>query len=413
MDAAPSGPDPRPSRSSMRDNPLTFSLPRWRLTRWLADPGRDVPQDIRIALVGSLFGSLPIFVGGVFNTVIVAALITIRIPQPQFLAWFALEIAICLGRIVALIVARRAAAGRRRTPTDIHLLLALAWSASLGLGALISLASGDWVAATLACLSAAGMVGGTCLRNVAAPRLTAAMIGLTLGPICVGAALAGEPMLLITFVQLPFYLLAMTVAALRLNRMMVATMRAERENGFRALHDALTGLSNRAGLGAAMEGMQAVKRGPIGLLYLDLDGFKAVNDTHGHAVGDRLLQLVADRLRDEAGPGDLTARIGGDEFVVLCEGRGRADLIDLGERLIARISEPYACGPEAPAQVGVSVGIAQRPEHGDDLTSLLQAADRALYRSKSMGKSRCTLAPRKGREAATDDADPTDRRRSA
>ncbi len=384
----------------MRDNPLIYSLPRWRLTRWLADAGRDVPQDIRVALIGSLYGTLPIFFGGVANTIGVAALIALRIPNPHVLAWLVLEVAVCLSRLVLLIVAQRAAAAGRRTPTDLTLLLALAWAASLGLGALVSLESGDWVSATLACLSAAGMVGGTCFRNFAAPRLTAAMIALTLGPICIGAAIAGEPILYLSFLQLPFYMLAMTLAAYRLNRMMVATMQAERENGFRAHHDALTGLSNRSGLGAAIEAMQALPRGPMGLLYLDLDGFKAVNDSHGHAVGDRLLQLVADRLREESGSADLAARIGGDEFVVLCEGRSRAELIGLGERLIARISEPYACGPDAPAVVSVSVGIAQRPEHGDDMTSLLQAADRALYRSKSMGKGRCTLATRKTRDTA-------------
>ncbi|GEP01078.1 GGDEF domain-containing protein [Methylobacterium haplocladii] len=393
----------------MRDNPLTYSLPRWRLTRWLADAGRDVPQDIRVALIGSLYGTLPIFFGGVANTIGVAVLIALRIPHPHVLAWLVLEIAICVARLVVLVVAQHAAAAGRRTPTDLTLLLALAWSASLGLGALVSLESGDWVSATLACLSAAGMVGGTCFRNFAAPRLTAAMIALTLGPICIGAAVAGEPILYLSFLQLPFYMLAMTLAAYRLNRMMVATMQAERENGFRAHHDALTGLSNRSGLAAAMEAMLALPRGPIGLLYLDLDGFKSVNDTYGHAVGDRLLQLVADRLREEAGSDDLAARIGGDEFVVLCEGRSRAELIGLGERLIARISEPYACGPEAPALVSVSVGIAQRPEHGDDMTSLLQAADRALYRSKSMGKGRCTLAMRKTRDAAG----PAENRRSA
>ena len=383
----------------MRDDVLTYSLPRWRLTGWLADAGHDVPQDIRVALIGSLYAAIPIFLGGVVNTIAVSALIALRNPKPLFLFWLALETTICLTRLVLLIVSRRAARNGRRTPTDIVLLLAVAWAGSLGFGALISLTSGDWIAASLACLSAAGMCGGTCFRNFATPRLTAVMIAVTLGPCCLGAALSGEPILYITFLQIPVYLVIMTAAAFRLNRMMIATMRAERENGFRALHDGLTGLSNRSGLAAAMESMQAVPRPRIGLLYLDLDGFKAVNDTRGHAAGDRLLQMVADRLRESIGPGDVAARIGGDEFVVLCEGRGRADLIGLGERLIARISEPYTCGSAAPAVVGVSVGVALDPDHGEDLPGLLQAADQALYRSKSIGKSRCTLAARKVRES--------------
>ncbi|GEP11299.1 GGDEF domain-containing protein [Methylobacterium gnaphalii] len=395
----------------MRDNPLTFSLPRWRFTRWLAYAGPDIPRDIRIALIGSLYGTLPIFAGGVANTITVAALIAYRIPHPAMLGWLAIEVAICLARLVVLIVARKAAEQKRRTPTDINLVLALAWSASLGLGTFLSVTSGDWVAATLACLSAAAMVGGTCFRNFAAPRLTALMIALTLGPCCLGAAFASEPIMMVTFLQIPFYVLTMTIAAFKLNRMMVATMRAERENGFRAHHDALTGLSNRSGLDAAMKAMQAIRPGSIGLLYLDLDGFKAVNDTHGHAVGDDLLRMVGERLRAEAGRGILAARIGGDEFVVLCEDRGRSELIALAERLIARISEPYAVGDSSPAQIGVSIGIAQSPDHGDSLTSLLQAADRALYRAKSMGKGHCSLARRRVLE--DENSEPAANRRSA
>ncbi|GLS44105.1 GGDEF domain-containing protein [Methylobacterium brachythecii] len=395
----------------MRDNPLTFSLPRWRFTRWLAYAGPDIPREIRVALISSLYGTLPIFAGGVANTITVATVIAYHIPHPAIFGWLALEIAICAARLVVLVIAHRAAAQRRRTPTDLNLVLALAWSASLGLGTFLSVTSGDWVAATLACLSAAAMVGGTCFRNFAAPRLTALMIALTLGPCCLGAAFAGEPIMMITFLQIPFYLLTMTIAAFKLNRMMVATMRAERENGFRAHHDALTGLSNRSGLGAAMEALQAIRRGSIGLLYLDLDGFKVVNDTHGHAVGDDLLRMVGERLRAEAGRGILAARIGGDEFVVLCEDRSRAELIALAERLIARISEPYPLAEAGTARIGVSIGIALSPDHGDDLTSLLQAADRALYRSKSTGKGHCSLATRKTRDG--DDAEQAADRRSA
>jgi len=383
----------------MRHPTRTYSLPRWRVTRWLAESGRDVPKDIRVALMGNLYGTLPIFLGGVGNSIAVATLITARNPEPWFLAWCAVEVAICLTRLAVLVAAHRAAERGRPTPTDLSLILALVWALSLGFGGFISLTSGDWVAATLSCLSAAAMMGGTCFRNFAAPRLTGAMIALTLGPIALGAALSGEPILFVTFLQMPIYLATMAAAAYRLNRMMIATMRGERENGFRALHDGLTGLANRAGLTAAMEPPPAAagaEAAPVGLLYLDLDGFKAINDGHGHAVGDRVLQMVADRLRDEIGARDLGARIGGDEFVVLCAGRSRADLIAFGERLIARLSEPYLLG-QAQAVIGASAGIALSTVHGSDPTGLLHAADQALYRSKSLGKGRCTLAARPAR----------------
>ncbi|GJE74583.1 GGDEF domain-containing protein [Methylorubrum suomiense] len=381
-------------RARMRDTARLYSPPRTRLARWLAEPGRDVPEPIRIALIANLYGTLPIFAGGVANTILVAAVIAARLPQPQILAWLVLEVAICLSRLVVLIVADRAARAGRPTPTDLNLLLAVAWAGSLGYGTFVTLVSGDWVAATLACLSSAGMVGGTCFRNFSAPRLTAVMIALTLGPCCLGAAVAGEPLLAVTFVQIPCYLLAMTRAAYRLNALLVATMRAERENADLALHDGLTGLTNRAGLTAAFERSAA-----SGLLYLDLDGFKAINDTYGHAVGDRLLQSVAERIADEAGPGAIPARIGGDEFVVLCSGQGRGGLIDLGGRLIARISTPHPIGPEGQSlAVGLSVGIALAPDHGTGLAALMRAADSALYRAKSLGKGRCSVASRQASE---------------
>jgi diguanylate cyclase (GGDEF)-like protein len=374
----------------MRDDPRLFSLPRWRLTRWLTDAGRDVPNDIRAALIGSLFGTLPIFAGGVLNTLAVSTLVAFRIPHKPFLIWCALEYAICLVRLIVLVIARRAAAERRETPTDLYILLGLAWAGSVGYGTFVSVVSGDWVVATLACLSAAAMVGGISFRNFGAPRLAGGMIVLTLGSCCLAAPFAGEPLLLITFLQIPFYLASMSAAGFRLNKMLVATMRAERENAFRARHDVLTGLPNRAYLREAIE---ARRDGLAALLYLDLDGFKAVNDTHGHGTGDQLLQAVADRLRKSTRPSDVVARIGGDEFVILTDVLASAALIAFSERLVAEISVPYALGPDRMATIGVSIGIALAPEHGTDLASLLAAADEALYEAKALGRSRATFAP--------------------
>ncbi|WP_346731104.1 GGDEF domain-containing protein [Bradyrhizobium sp. 23] len=156
------------------------------------------------------------------------------------------------------------------------------------------------MAATLACVSAGAMVGGICFRNFSAPRLCGAMIVLSLGPTIPGALIAGQPLMLVLFFQIPMYLAAMTMACFRLNRMLIATMRAERENQRRARQDALTGLANRAGLVAELEERltrPGARSGVLALLYLDLDEFKMVNDTHGHAAGDRLLEGVAQRMR--------------------------------------------------------------------------------------------------------------------
>src|SRR5262249_50102700 len=156
---------------------------------------------------------LPVFAAGAINTIAVAAAATVWHPTAPFVAWLVLEIVICFARLVVLLVAHRAALAHRKTPTDLHLLLAVAWSASVGFGALVSLASGDWVVAMLASLSAAAMVGGICFRNFFAPRLAGTMILLSLGPIVPGVALAGHPLLYIAYLQVPLYFSAMTAAA--------------------------------------------------------------------------------------------------------------------------------------------------------------------------------------------------------
>lgn len=372
-----------------------YSLPRWRWTRWLADCGADVPQDIRVTLVGNLYGTLPVFIGGILNTLLVAAAITARCPTPLFIAWAAVEIAICLARLGVLILARRRALARRTTPTDVNLLLSVAWSGSVGYGALISLATGDWVAATLACVSAGAMVGGVCFRNFSAPRLCGTMIVLSLGPTIPGALLASQPLMLVLFFQIPMYLAAMTMACFKLNRMLIATMRAERENDRRARHDELTGLPNRSGLVSALDERLSGPRGrdeTLALLYLDLDDFKIVNDTHGHATGDLLLESVAKRMRGLLREGDLPARLGGDEFVVLTASCTAEQATAFGWRLVQAIGAPYDLGSGMFARIGVSVGVAMAPEHGRKTADLLRAADAALYQAKFAGGSRCQAA---------------------
>ncbi|WP_061133527.1 GGDEF domain-containing protein [Caballeronia fortuita] len=377
----------------MEQQTEVFTLPRGRAATWLLHAGADIPRAIRVALVGSLFGTLPIFAGGVLNTVAVAWVLDRRHPTNAFHIWLALEFAVCLARLIVLVVARRRARERKSTLTDTYVLLAPLWGATVGYGALVCVLSGDWIAATLSFLSAAAMVGGICFRNFGAPRLVAVMIFLSLGPCCIGAVLAGEPTLWLTLLQIPFYLFAMSAAAWRLNGMLVSTMKAEQENDRRARHDELTGLLNRAGL------FQAVRsRAPAhsALLYLDLDGFKAVNDAHGHEVGDTLLALVARRLRHLSGDGSLVARLGGDEFVIVTP--PLADPPALANVIVRELSKPFLTDSGVMLEIGVSIGIALFDHRHDELDSVLRSADNALYEAKRAGKGR--WIPASARELA-------------
>ncbi|MDR7060967.1 MULTISPECIES: GGDEF domain-containing protein [unclassified Sphingopyxis] len=155
--------------------------------------------------------------------------------------------------------------------------------------------------------------------------------------------------------------------------------------------DALTGLSNRLLLRELFQDRAATAmraKNLVALHFLDLDGFKAINDRYGHPAGDALLEQVARRLEGMVRSDDVVARLGGDEFVVL-----QVDLSDeseaelLARRIIREISKPYLVD-DISMSVSVSVGIATAPKLGVELERLLSCADAALYRAKAGGKAR-------------------------
>jgi diguanylate cyclase (GGDEF)-like protein len=166
-----------------------------------------------------------------------------------------------------------------------------------------------------------------------------------------------------------------------------ARLAAEEE----ALTDPLTGLRNRRAADLFLERL-CQAGAPFGLLHLDLDYFKAVNDTLGHAAGDMVLAEVGHILRDQTRAEDCAARIGGDEFVVVVSGRTEpAVLTAIADRIIARISEPIDFEGAA-CRVSASVGIVRAVDMvNPDPARILAAADRALYAAKHAGRSRAVL----------------------
>lgn len=157
-----------------------------------------------------------------------------------------------------------------------------------------------------------------------------------------------------------------------------------------AYRDALSGLPNRAMLGmrlAAALGLAQAGGTHVGVFLLDLDGFKRVNDTHGHGAGDRVIESWARRLRSTVREADCVARLGGDEFaIIMVVGSDvRASLAAVAERLVKAAAEPFIIG-DLHIQLGVSIGIACGPQHGERGEQLLHHADVALYRAKAMGR---------------------------
>ncbi|SFM74890.1 diguanylate cyclase (GGDEF) domain-containing protein [Pleomorphomonas diazotrophica] len=156
----------------------------------------------------------------------------------------------------------------------------------------------------------------------------------------------------------------------------------------KALHDPLTGLPNRLLLLDRMKRLLEPKRGDdaaAAVFYLDLDGFKEVNDSAGHAAGDAVLIGVARRLREFCRAEDTVARLGGDEFVMVIPTDDRQLIEARAEAVLAALSSPYQYNGHS-LVIGVSIGVALAPEHGLDVAALLHKADAALYAAKQGGK---------------------------
>jgi diguanylate cyclase (GGDEF)-like protein len=203
----------------------------------------------------------------------------------------------------------------------------------------------------------------------------------------------------------PSELLARVHAAVRIKALQdeLRQRNAELERASRT--DALTGLPNRRHLEDQLQRL-AAEAPPLSVLLLDIDRFKLVNDTRGHAAGDEVLRVVAGRLREAARPGDLPGRWGGEEFLVVLPGTGATEAASLGERVRATIAAAPVPLEDAPLPVTASVGVASGA--GDGWEGLVRRADAGLYAAKEGGRDRVVPGPateprsstREGQDAA-------------
>jgi diguanylate cyclase (GGDEF)-like protein len=181
-----------------------------------------------------------------------------------------------------------------------------------------------------------------------------------------------------------------------------------RENEARLMResrfDTLVGLPNRNFLIEQMESMKLHKRQsdrPRGVLFIDVDGFKVVNDSLGHEIGDHVLVAAARRLEEHAGPLDFVSRFGGDEFVLILDGRGtREELVDAANKLALSLADPFDIGGRE-VYVGVSAGLAVCDRPYENVGAIIRDADTAMYHAKAAGRNRTAVFDNTMREAAT------------
>jgi diguanylate cyclase (GGDEF)-like protein len=223
----------------------------------------------------------------------------------------------------------------------------------------------------------------------------------TLQRICVADGFSSEALISLTAAEAQLSEIERENAALRSNiealtRALAAAEQINREARRLAHHDALTGLPNRLMLKERVQRELAsavLQQRQLALLFIDLNGFKSVNDKYGHAMGDKLLTAVAARITSCIRANDIACRYGGDEFVVLLSNvSSPAIASEVGEKIYKHICRRYVIDDQD-CRVSASMGIALYPKDGEHFDALLSTADALMYRNKPARTEQVTLAP--------------------
>ncbi|PWW02152.1 diguanylate cyclase (GGDEF)-like protein [Hoeflea marina] len=194
--------------------------------------------------------------------------------------------------------------------------------------------------------------------------------------------------------------LSLALVAYRYGRALKALQSSDAENRHRALHDSLTGLPNRLQFDQALDDVIDERRQDrCAILCLDLDRFKAVNDTFGHQAGDVVIRTAARRIADAVGPAGMAARVGGDEFMILLrDGLDHDSVLARCEGIIASLCEDIAVDGGI-ARIGASIGAAWWPDDALTAKAVIREADQALYRAKDNGRGHAWFAGGSGKDA--------------
>ncbi|QQC66477.1 putative bifunctional diguanylate cyclase/phosphodiesterase [Paraburkholderia ginsengisoli] len=370
---------------------MAFSEPRSPFFKWVVSSAQELSAENRQILLAHLFTRTSAIIFAAICEISVCATAFYLYPIALYAAWGIAVVILLIVRLGLIWLCRKRSAQDRPTPTSAFLLASLLWSVLFGFGTLLCNISGDPTLFLLGNVCAVGVIGGLAGRNAGTPRLAMLQITFILGLLAVGAAMSPGNGKLVLLFQAPFCAAGFFNVALRSNRDTVALLLA-RESAHRLAHqDSLTGLPNRARISELLlerTEVGALRQNPsFAVLLIDLDGFKAINDSLGHAAGDQILQEAAIRLREILPGGGLVGRLAGDEFVAISDGTVQVrDVRVLADRIVKTLARPFVL-TEALVHIGASVGVSLYPEHAKTGPQLLICADRALYAVKRSGKS--------------------------
>ena len=379
----------RPARA--HDAPLAARGALWRAYVWLTAPVQFETAEIRERLIRSMFERRMAVVFCVLIAMItgVTAIAVTGAFWP--IVWIIAELVVFglrykdINEIVDVPPEAREKAYARLV------FYGLCWAMTFGLGNFACAASGNVLLMVMAAINIAGAAGNIASRNAALPRFGAIAMALSGLPFGVGLYLNDAPEMVVGLFMGPIWIGGMMLVMLQNHQIMLRLIKAERTNHRAARTDRLTELPNRIQLEESLADLcdrkaERPELPPFAVLCLDLDGFKAVNDQHGHAAGDDLLRAVAGRVVQSIRDRDIACRVGGDEFVLLLPDTSAAEAAFVASRLIAAISRPYDIGIGQLVRIGASIGSTIASEPGERPQELLNRADQALYSAKAAGK---------------------------
>jgi len=359
------------------------------LTRLLLGDLAAEPMAVRRRMLATIPQS-PLSLVVTSITIMLICVTTVLV-RPTHWTWFWLGIS---GLIVSWRILYPALRHRlgRSTPVGGIMASSALLFVTFGLGCAGSIATGDSALTAMSVAAVMGMVAGLASRWAAVPRAAVLTMVLTaLPPVATLALQGGVGMLAALCVA--SVVLSVAAYTVQNHENLLAAVVGEEVNVRLARTDHLTGLPNRIDLEAQLRAACAALPPPntpgvvgFALLYLDLDGFKSVNDVHGHAVGDEFLRRVGGCLRATVGPDAFVSRIGGDEFVVLLPDADELAARAVSEEVIVAISREHSLPDGRRARVGCSIGLSLAPSQGRDPEVLLARADAALYEVKNQGK---------------------------
>jgi diguanylate cyclase len=347
-------------------------------------PLAGAPVEIRTKLLATIVQrplTMIVTSTGIISTCVVATLIT---RETWALAW--------LGIMVLFVAWRALLPFWPMTPDRFIanvIIGTIVMFAAVGTGCALCFATGDRILGVTAAGTALGSAAGLASRWAAIPRLAMFTMATTSLPLAAAMLLPGGMTMLLGF-QLAIVVISFGTMAVHNHANLSRMIWSEHAHQKLARTDSLTGLANRShlddSLTAICQSLHRKENRKFALLYLDLDGFKAVNDQHGHDAGDRLLCDVSEELRFLTRANDIVARVGGDEFIIVLDDTDEQDAAVIAQRIIQRMTRDYALDNDRMARIGCSVGIAVAPRNGLTPTLLISRADMALYAAKRSGK---------------------------